>query len=700
MSVALIRTFFIIFILLGMATFSLLPGCSQYTDTVQEVKTVDELIEGANQWVDSIKSFQYDMSANATRMLSENRTLFSWVTENGLVDIKNRRGRVEHEVITSGNSTPVAGHSEMRRRSICVNGETMYWGEAVDGAYLDYSQVDELPDPIGNINAIKRILGIMDSSEAELLSDIQEVTGEKCYTVILTMDFDILLNVSIVPSVYEVLALQDQEVDILFPYISDYKYQLWFAKDDLRLIKVYQYLSLMSEEKDNEFDIAYEWNWEFAKYNEKLDIIIPPEEEDSTSVRIKDSLLKQGIREALRKERGSISRSEMASIRELDLSHYGIHDLTGLETCVNLESLIFLLGGDNPDLTPISSLEKLQYLEMSVPVNTDLSQISGLTQLDTLRLRGSEPFDITPILNITNITTLRIEIEPDFDIGILSAFPKLSSLTLYCPDNIDNLMLLSELNLAELILDCRNSDISSLAHLKGLRSFTMKNWYVTEISPLAGYDQLESLYLEIHDDADFSSLAEMNNLKELTLSRHNISDIRMLSGLQNLEILVLDRNKITDITPLSDLTQLSHLELYFNDILDITPLSGLTELKYLMLSGNQITDISVLASLKNLIVLSLGSNDISDISILENCQSLQELNLTGNIITDISVLQGLTDLRDVTLTSNPITDITPLVNNLGIGEGDEISIEEDNVNDSIMDSVKKLESRGVTVNIW
>ncbi len=69
-----------------------------------------------------------------------------------------------------------------------------------------------------------------------------------------------------------------------------------------------------------------------------------------------------------------------------------------------------------------------------------------------------------------------------------------------------------------------------------------------------------------------------------------------------------------------------------------------------------------------------GGNQISDISPLSNLTNLQWLNLESNQITDIGPLSGLTNLRDLYLRHNQISDISPLVNNPGIGEGDEVDL--------------------------
>jgi Leucine-rich repeat (LRR) protein len=122
-------------------------------------------------------------------------------------------------------------------------------------------------------------------------------------------------------------------------------------------------------------------------------------------------------------------------------------------------------------------------------------------------------------------------------------------------------------------------------------------------------------------------------------------------------VLQLDRNQISDITPLENVTSLTRLELW----------------------GNQIGDIIPLASLTNLTVLRLEENEISD----------------------ISSLTFLTKLTDVSLEKNEISDISPLVENTGLGEGDEVCLRDNNLDLSEgskdRESIETLEERGVKV---
>jgi Leucine-rich repeat (LRR) protein len=672
-------------------------GCAVPEEERGQITSVDELMAEVKNWADTITSYEYTNEATAIRMLEETREVSTHLLEHGLVAIEENRGMFETTTITSGHSTDMQEGTETRIQSTYIDGETVYFGEAVGESAMDYSKADGVQNAINYVDILSREIEFVNSSEATLLPEEEKVQGVDCYVVSLTLDSSTLMNAMIIPSVWEVLMLEGSDTDIFEPYLKTYSYQLWFAKDNLHLVKVYRYMELVSDEPDYIFNVTYEWNREFRRYNEELDIVIPAE---ATEVVISDSLLAQGIREVLGKEEGVITPEDLASLVELDLSHYGIPDLTGLEYCVNLESLSISYFGDNPDISALSGLTKLTSLALSTSGDTDLTPISNLINLNSLEISSLDPIDISPILTLPNITELSLDWPTSLDITCLQAFPQLTSLTLYADRDIADLTPLTNLNLTKLVLSASVSDISPLSLLSNLQSLTLSDLSITDISPLTELHQLEYLYLEIHRDADFSPLSQLNSLKSLILSRHHISDLSMLSELTNLEFLVLDRNDISDITPISGLTKLTHLELDFNDITDLTPLHSLTELQYLSISNMEISDITPLAPLTNLRVLHIAMNDVSDISVMANFKYLQELYLSFNNITDISVLKDLSDLQDLSIGANPVSDITPLVENSGLGVGDEVDLDERYINEAIMDSVKILESRGVIVNIW
>ena len=171
------------------------------------------------------------------------------------------------------------------------------------------------------------------------------------------------------------------------------------------------------------------------------------------------------------------------------------------------------------------------------------------------------------------------------------------------------------------------------------------------------------------------------------------------SDLSGITALFAGERNIADLTGIEYCTNLDTLHLQTNYLIsDITPLSGLTGLTALHLDYNQINDISALSKLNNLRKLSLGDNQISDITPLSGLTNLQILDLYDNQIIDVTALAGLEKLDRLWLWNNPISDIKPLVDNAGLSSGDTVSLKNNPLSTTSVNTyIPQLKSRGVEV---
>ena len=153
-----------------------------------------------------------------------------------------------------------------------------------------------------------------------------------------------------------------------------------------------------------------------------------------------------------------------------------------------------------------------------------------------------------------------------------------------------------------------------------------------------------------------------------------------------------------DTITVADMARLKHLDARETNIIDLTGLEHATNLTELNLGGNNISNISPLADLTNLRQLWLWNNNISDISPMVGLTNLVELVLPNNNISDISPLSGLTNLTGLWLAYNTISDISPLVANTGLGNGDQVLLNDNPLSySSIKTHIPVLQSRGITV---
>jgi len=313
--------------------------------------------------------------------------------------------------------------------------------------------------------------------------------------------------------------------------------------------------------------------------------------------------------------------------------------------------------GDIVNITGLEHCTNLRSLDLSLNhIISDISPLAGLTSLIELNLWHNQISDISPLASLTSLIELNLGSNEIGDISLLASFTNLT------------------------LLDLRENqigDISPLANLTSLTSLSLGSNEISDISPLANLTSLTELDLGANPISDISPLASLTSLTELNLGGYPISDISPLANLTNLTVLHLWEILISDISPLAGLTSLTELDLFYNQISDISPLAGLTSLTRLDLGYNQISDISPLLNLTSMTHLSLHDNQISDISALANLTSLIELHL---------------DL-------NNISDIKPLVDNLGLGEGDWVVLRFNPLSDASLNTyIPELEARGVFVD--
>jgi Leucine-rich repeat (LRR) protein len=99
-------------------------------------------------------------------------------------------------------------------------------------------------------------------------------------------------------------------------------------------------------------------------------------------------------------------------------------------------------------------------------------------------------------------------------------------------------------------------------------------------------------------------------------------------------------------------------------------------------------------------ILDLQNNSIISIAAVENLTKLEELYLSDNQIISTNSLSELINLRRLELANNFIFNIQPLVDNLGLAEGDFVSLGGNPLSEnSKILLIPILEGRGVTVDL-
>ena len=173
--------------------------------------------------------------------------------------------------------------------------------------------------------------------------------------------------------------------------------------------------------------------------------------QDRVVVEFQDAALETAVRQALGKEYGDITATDMAGLTSLTAYHAGVSNLVGLEYAVNLTDL--RIGGNNiSDLRPLSQLANLNTLDVFGNIIEDITPLQGLTNLRSLALAHNLITDISPLSKLINLNHLTIQ---DNQVSDISALANLLNLNILCV--MENLIT----DITPLVLNSNNGGLST-----------------------------------------------------------------------------------------------------------------------------------------------------------------------------------------------------------------------------------------------
>ena len=355
---------------------------------------------------------------------------------------------------------------------------------------------------------------------------------------------------------------------------------------------------ILGFERDGIYRFTLKINCESGNvFTDSVIVTVKPRQESM----VDDIYLEARIRYRLSYKEGALNVDELQLTDSLPspgfhIKNYKIKILKGIEYCTNLTYLALGLESIT-DLTPLSNLSKLEYL--------------NLNQNYTIE-------DISPIYNLVNLKTLIIYSNPIKDISWLG--------------NLTNLTYLD-------ILDIPISDISSLSNLVNLETL-----YASGVGVKVNFNSIEPL-------------KNLTKLIKLDIAGRGITNIRPLENLTNLILLEVSYNNLAEIAAVSNMKKLIRLYIRKSNVEDITGIKNLENLDFLDAADNQIKDISELQYLPNIHLLGLSGNKIEDILPLVNNPYLGQgvyLYLGGNPLNEKSLNEYIPILiqRGVTVYTN------------------------------------------------
>ena len=278
---------------------------------------------------------------------------------------------------------------------------------------------------------------------------------------------------------------------------------------------------------------------------------------------------------------------------------------------------------DAEDLTPIASLEGLQYFPNLTHLWIDNSQISSLA----------------PISNLINLVSLIV-------------------------DNGQNSV----------------SDLTPLLALNNLEFLYLQNGSLTEdmLQPITQLSKLKQLGLGYNAIEDISFLSSLSGeIEELWFIGNYVQDFSPIASLTSLKRFSGDNTSMNNLDFLSDLTSLTSINLRFSGISDISGIKDLPNLIDVTLNGNPIRRVSgIFTNMQS------GSINLNNTQIW--CHEYD--NLMAEIATDVEVIydsscildsdrDGFSDQYEIDYGLDPFTATLDI-------DQDGIANEDDNDNDN------------------
>ena len=303
-----------------------------------------------------------------------------------------------------------------------------------------------------------------------------------------------------------------------------------------------------------------------------------------------------------------------------------------LARIVNIDSLVISHIKEFRDLDPISDFTNLKYLDCSGTGISDLSAIEKLQDLRVLDIGNTMVSSLEVLHNFKKLTWLNID---DTQITDLSPLRELRALRVLVGDHTavpdEQYREIATQNPAATVIYRTDSlkawwsDLSDrwksvfMENVGGKPANPVDKWYLHKVG------RLEKLRI---DSAGITNLKPLNKLvflRTLTVENTPLSDISTLAGLPDLQSLKINRCPVTDFSPLDRCGGLTELDLSNTGLEDMEALKNLTGLKKLLLSGTRIRKIREVESMTLLTQLDISNTKVNNLKPLYYLYDLKTL---------------------------------------------------------------------------
>jgi len=262
---------------------------------------------------------------------------------------------------------------------------------------------------------------------------------------------------------------------------------------------------------------------------------------------------------------------------------------------------VSVTAGTVSDLSPLSGMTQLQFLDLSDNNITNISALTGLTRLNFLFLSSNKISDISTVAGMTKLQEVELDGNMISDISPLNNHNDLAFL--YLTGNVV-------------------SSLPTFTGLPSLSAIALDYNLLTSITKLAGLPALDNVNVAGNKIVSLTGLPK--SLRTLRAAENQISDLSPLSALSNLDFADLSNNKIKDLSPLTGLKALEEVIVAHNAISDLKPLASLSAS-----DGGGQADVS--------------QNHVTDLTPLKPCTRAQVLSgKVASCTTATAVAQTLT----------------------------------------------------------
>ncbi|MBG9687419.1 leucine-rich repeat domain-containing protein [Bacillus mycoides] len=629
---------------------------------------------------------------------------------------RNKRKHINAMIIAAALSLPFATYSTPALAAVAIEanktGHALEDGtyDAVIKAYKDKTNEESMAavyikDPKLTIENGKKIVTatLSDSDFFEYLKtedidtpgvfhDVKVISEDKKKNGTKVIQFEI----------GELGKRYNMQMHIYIPTMAyDNKYQVQFEVNALNLEN-----NVPKDQKENKEDTV-------DQQDESANVIVDKKLQQHIN---KYNLERKNINEPITKE-------DLLQIKTLSIySGEGINEIAGLEYMTNLEKLT-LRESNVTDISVISGLRHLKYLDLSSNPIESIQPVSKLENLDMLFLRDNKIADLTPLSQMKKIKILDLignnikDLTPLFtvlsleevylannQISNLSGIEKLKNVNLLWIGNnkISDVEPISKMsNLIELeIADSEIKDISSLSKLVKIQVLNLEENYISDISPLSNLTNLHEINLGANEISDIKSVEELGKRTSIDIQRQKIfldeasvdEEIKIpvynFKGepLQNIKLksegATLSNGFIKWNSPGEKIyefkldTNPAESKIRFNGTVIQSIVEKQTESKNVILDKNLQQHINKknfgrenlnapitkedLLQIKTLEILKEKGKEIKDLTGLEYMTNLENLTLEGVGLKNIEFISNLKQLKDVNVSHNKIEDITPL----------------------------------------